>query len=116
MTDNSTPKKPVPEDWHPADIKAALDKAGWSFRQLGAHYGYLTNSLTDVLRKPWPKAERIVAAAIGVKPQTIWPSRYNADGTPNRPMGRPLKRPAHIKPVQRSTATSRGNPQTKSRD
>jgi len=114
MSETKGPKKPAPQDWHPADVKAALDKAGWSFRQLGLHYGYENgNSLNDVLRKPWPKAERIVAAALGVKPQAIWPSRYDADGTPNRRMGRAPKRPPHIKPLQGTTRVRAGNPQRK---
>ncbi|GAP66302.1 Nlp family transcriptional regulator [Mizugakiibacter sediminis] len=90
-----TQKKPAPKDWHPADIKAALTKAGWSFNQLGLAHGYTSKStLTAVLRQPWPKAERIVADAIGVHPMTIWPSRYRADGTPNRVKGRQPVRPA----------------------
>lgn len=90
-----TQKKPAPQDWHPADIKAALTKAGWSFNQLGYAKGYTSKStLTSVLRQPWPKAEAIVAEAIGVHPMEIWPSRYNADGTPNRIKGRQPVRPA----------------------
>lgn len=33
------PKKPIPQDWHPADIKAALEKAGWSLQQLSLAHG-----------------------------------------------------------------------------
>lgn len=32
----------------------------------------------------WPKMEELIAKAIGVTPQEIWPSRYNEDGTPKR--------------------------------
>jgi Ner family transcriptional regulator len=34
------------------------------------------------LRRPWPKAEKIIADYIGTTPQAIWPSRYNEDGSP----------------------------------
>jgi len=44
--------------------------------------GYAGDSLKMALRRPWPKAEKIIAAHIGIPPQAIWPSRYNADGTP----------------------------------
>lgn len=92
-----TKKKPAPKDWHPADIKAALTKAGWSFNQLGYAHGYTSKStLTTVLRHPWPKAERIVAEAIGVHPMAIWPSRYHTDGTPNRAKGRQPVRPTTV--------------------
>jgi len=115
-TDNG-PKKPAPKDWHPSDVKAALDKANWSLRQLGFHYGYTgDSSLSEVFRKPWPKAEKIIAAAIGVKPQDIWPSRYDAKGNPNRRMGRAPKRPAHITSSGKGTTPpAGGNPQKAAR-
>lgn len=113
MPNNETQKKPAHQDWHRADVKAALDKAGWSMRQLGIQHGYSEKSspFGEVFRKPWPKVERIIAEAIGEKPQTIWPSRYNADGTPNRYKGRMPKRPPHIKPLQGSTRIVGCNPQ-----
>ncbi|WP_233358209.1 helix-turn-helix domain-containing protein [Vibrio cholerae] len=27
---------------------------------------------------PWPKGERIIAEAIGMTPQEVWPSRYRS--------------------------------------
>lgn len=63
-------------DWHPADVIAELHKRGWSLRTLGRAHGYSPHSLRLALRHPWPKAERIIAKAIGVPPQEIWPSRY----------------------------------------
>lgn len=64
-------------DWHPADIVAALRKAGWSVRRLSAHHGYLkAGQLSEAISRPWPKGEKLIAAAIGVLPEAIWPSRY----------------------------------------
>ena len=63
-------------DWHNADIVAALRKAGWSLRKLSQTLGYKPTTLSAALRQQWPKAERLIADAIGVAPQTIWPSRY----------------------------------------
>ncbi len=75
-------KKASQEDWHRADIVAAVRKAGWSLRRLGAHHGYsATNALTNALARPWAKGECIIAEAIGVDPATIWPSRYSAQHT-----------------------------------
>lgn len=62
-------------DWHSADIIAALRKAGWSLRRLSIHHGYHPNGLADAIARPWPKGERLIAAAIGVPPEVIWPSR-----------------------------------------
>lgn len=104
-------KKPAPQDWHPSDIKAALDKAGWSLRQLGFYHGYEgDSSLSEAFRRPWPKAEGIIAEAIGRKPQELWPTRYGADGKPNRRMGRQPKRPAHLR-VKATTPIRGRNPQ-----
>ncbi|WP_081620130.1 helix-turn-helix transcriptional regulator [Thioalkalivibrio sp. ALMg9] len=64
-----------PVDWHPADIVAALRKAGWSLRRLSQHHGYAPTVLRSALARPWPKAERLIAEAIGVDPASIWPSR-----------------------------------------
>lgn len=63
-------------DWHPADIVAALRKSGWSLRRLSAAHEYHPTTLKHALAKPYPKAERIIAAAIGHAPGDIWPSRY----------------------------------------
>ncbi len=77
MTTHCDAKKTSPEDWHRADIVAAVRKAGWSLRRLAKHHGYASpNTLTNALARHWPKGERIIAAAIGVAPEEIWPSRY----------------------------------------
>lgn len=78
MTRCAAPKKQPSQDWHPADIKAALEKAGWTLRKLSQHHGYRPGSLAFALRKPWPRAQQLVAEAIGEDPRTIWPSRYEA--------------------------------------
>lgn len=76
-------------DWHPADVVAALRKRGWSLRQLSREHGYVPTALANALRMPWPKAEGIIANAIGVEPKTIWPSRYDATGLPRSGRWRP---------------------------
>jgi Ner family transcriptional regulator len=80
-------KKSTPQDWHRADIKCALDKKGTSMAHLSRVNGYGKDSLRVALRTPWPKAEAIIAAAIGIKPQTIWPTRYRPDGSPKSGRG-----------------------------
>ncbi|RCW62602.1 Nlp family transcriptional regulator [Marinobacter nauticus] len=82
MTEKSTPKKASPKDWHRADIVAALRKAGWSLRKLAVHHGYSSpTTLTTALDRPWPKGERLIADAIGIDPETIWPARYTQNYT-----------------------------------
>lgn len=82
-------KKTSPQDWHPADIVAALRKAGWSLRRLSIEVGLSPFTLKAALNRPYPNGERVIASAIGVQPQAIWPSRYDRNGLPNR--GRKLK-------------------------
>lgn len=88
MATVDTTKKPAgPTDWHRADIKAALEKRGWSLRKLSISHEYEPGSLRAVLHKPWPRAEQLLAEVIGVPPQRIWPTRYHADGTPKSGRG-----------------------------
>lgn len=86
MTKRNGPKKASLKDWHRADIVAALRKAGWSLRRLATHHGYASpTTLTTALARPWPKGERLIAAAIGVAPADIWPGRYpKKDNTADR--------------------------------
>lgn len=63
-------------DWDPADVVAALRKAGWSLRRLSRAHGYHPDALKHALRRPYPQAERIIARALGTDPESIWPSRY----------------------------------------
>jgi len=63
-------------DWHSAMIVARLRMNETSLRQLARDNGYYPTALSIALQRSWPKAEGIIAAAIGVKPQEIWPTRY----------------------------------------
>lgn len=69
-----TQKGAAQRDWHPADVKAALEKRGISLRALAKRHGY--SHIQRVLVSQWWAAEQIVAQAIGVPAQEIWPSRY----------------------------------------
>lgn len=69
-------KQQASRDWHPAQIVAAVRMAGTSIRQLSLANGLAEHTLKECLRRPYPKAEAIVAKAIGRKPDEIWPSRY----------------------------------------
>lgn len=104
-------KKSTPQDWHRADIKAALEKAGWSLQRLSRANGYQTGSLRMALRVPWPKAEALIAAVIEITPQTIWPSRYRPDGSPKsrrheRGLGR--AKPRHVSHTPNKQYSDRG--------
>lgn len=75
------------KDWHPADIKAALTKAGWTLSALAEEHK-LTGSgtLSKAMTQSYPIAEKRIADALGLEPKDIWPSRYFDNGQP-KPRG-----------------------------
>lgn len=105
MPTHRPPKKPVPQDWHNADIVAALWKRGTSLRKLARVHGLSPTALTVSLQRSWPRAQRIIAEAIGVAPQEIWPSRYEPDGTPKKGPHLKLRSPARPASNASSAAT-----------
>jgi Ner family transcriptional regulator len=68
----------VVADWHPADIQAALKKRGLTLAGLSVAHGYHATAAGKALKRSWPALEIIIAAAIGIAPREVWPSRYNA--------------------------------------
>ncbi|WP_067706480.1 MULTISPECIES: helix-turn-helix transcriptional regulator [unclassified Erwinia] len=64
------------EDWHPADIIAALKKKGTSLSALSRESGLASSTLSNALRRPWPKGEKLIADALNERPEAIWPTRY----------------------------------------
>ena len=70
-------KKAAPQDWHKADIRAAVHRLGLTFKGLALAHGYRSvDAVSQALHRPYPKVERIIGEAIGVPPEVIWPSRY----------------------------------------
>ncbi len=72
-------KEDLLADWHPEDIKSEIHKRGLSFSELSRRNGYAAGSLKTVLRTPCKPYQRIVAEALGVTPEIIWPSRYKTE-------------------------------------
>ncbi|EAO4574280.1 transcriptional regulator [Salmonella enterica] len=63
-------------DWHPADIIAGLKKKGTSLAAVSRRSGLASSTLANALNRRWPRGERLIADALGVSPEQIWPSRY----------------------------------------
>lgn len=63
-------------DWERIDIIYALKKKGTTLAALSRQSGLNSRTLNNALDRRYPKGEKIIARAIGVKPETIWPSRY----------------------------------------
>ncbi|EBF4219987.1 transcriptional regulator [Salmonella enterica] len=64
-------------DWHSADIIAALKKQGTSLSAVSRSSGLASSTLANALIRRWPKGERLIAEALGIAPEQIWPSRYH---------------------------------------
>ncbi|WP_224652809.1 helix-turn-helix domain-containing protein [Pectobacterium versatile] len=64
------------QDWHPADIIAALRKKNTTLAAVSRAAGLSSSTLANALSRPWPKGEWLIADAMGVHPSEIWPSRY----------------------------------------
>ncbi|EGL8105486.1 transcriptional regulator [Salmonella enterica] len=64
-------------DWHPADIIAGLRKRGTSLAALSRQAGLASSTLANALNRRWPKGERLIAEALGIAPEQIWPSRHH---------------------------------------
>ncbi|HAT50779.1 MAG: helix-turn-helix domain-containing protein [Nitrospirae bacterium] len=76
-----------------AKIKYLLEEAGWNMAELSEKHGLFRTACSNALREPWPRVERIIADAIGVAPEVIWPERYNEKG---KPLVSPLSRRRRI--------------------
>jgi len=80
---NNSVKKAGREDWHPADIVAALHKRGLTLRDIARNHGLKDSStLSKAMTASYPAAERRLADAAGVPVEVMFASRYYPDGTP----------------------------------
>ncbi|WP_213990397.1 helix-turn-helix transcriptional regulator [Sodalis sp. dw_96] len=64
------------QDWHPAEVIAALKKRGMSLAAVSRKAGLASSTLANTLTKHWPKGEKLIAEELGMTPAEIWPSRY----------------------------------------
>jgi len=69
-------------------VRHQLKLKGYSLAGLAREVGLSRHAPKLALNKPYPRMERLIAGAIGVTPQEIWPDRYGPDGKPNRKRGK----------------------------
>lgn len=67
-------------DWPWWRVKAGLEARGLSLTALAAAHGVTKWALCKAKYRPQPKAQTILAEALGKVPQAIWPSRYHPSG------------------------------------
>lgn len=67
-------------DWTPRKIVFEVHERGETLRSLSLAAGLAEDSVKNALYRKWPKGQRIIAEALGIAPEVIWPSRYNKEG------------------------------------
>jgi Ner family transcriptional regulator len=69
-----------------------IHDTGITLSELGIQNGFSAASVTITLKKRQPYVQQIIADRLGMRPQDIWPSRYDENGSPIRidPRGRRL--------------------------
>ncbi|MEQ1814379.1 MAG: helix-turn-helix transcriptional regulator [Candidatus Nitrotoga sp.] len=83
MTITAVKKTSPPKDWHRAKVISELHQVGITLAGLARAYGMTSSSSFSVaLDRSYPLNEQRIADALGIHPKDIWPSRYNADGSP----------------------------------
>jgi len=65
-----------------------LSIRGRSLAAVAREHGIMRQTIYQVFLRPYPRAEKIIADALGLRPQDLWPSRYDRHGLPNRRRGR----------------------------
>lgn len=64
------------KNWTKEKIIFELHSRNITLSSLSKQAGLAPNTLRNALRVKYPKAEAIIANAIGVPPQEIWAERY----------------------------------------
>ncbi|AZC95318.1 helix-turn-helix domain-containing protein [Pseudomonas chlororaphis] len=80
---NKTEIPPDPDqrwEW----IKYQLRIKGTSLAILARGLGVSDTAVKNAKRTAYPRMERAIAKALGLKPIDLWPERWNADGNPHR--------------------------------
>lgn len=95
-------------------VKYQIQLQGKSMSEVAAGAGVDRRTLYQTFLRPYPRMEKVIADAVDLTPQVLFPERYDADGLPCRPMGRPKK--STVKTIQNTTARSGCNVQNKRLD
>lgn len=72
-------------------IKYEIHLTGRTMADVAKAAGVSRNCLYHAFNTPYPRMEKVLADALDVAPQELFPERYDSDGLPNRIMGRRKK-------------------------
>lgn len=71
--------------WHPADVRAAVSKAGSTLAKIAEDAGLHVSTAQQALKRPCYAGEQAIAQFLGVPAHHIWPGRYDSAGLPKHP-------------------------------
>lgn len=91
-------------------IKYQLGLRGLTLGSLAREEKVARSTARKCLYEPYPKWEQKIAKRLGVKPQQLWPERYDSFGRPSRRMGRPRNNEG-VHSSKANTARAAGNAQ-----
>lgn len=95
-------------------VKYQIQLQGRSMSEVAAGAGVDRRTLYQTFLRPYPRMEKVIADAVDLSPQVLFPERYDNDGLPCRPMGRPRK--STVKTIQNTTARTGRNVQDDASD
>lgn len=75
-------QKPAPTDWLWDEVLAALHGEGLTLRALAKRHSVDVQAISCARYRPSATTEARIAEALGILPQQIWPTRYDAEGSP----------------------------------
>ena len=96
---------------HPADIKAAIEKRNQSLTSLARKHVYSQSAFSLAIRKPYPRAEKIIAQFLGISLHRLFPDRWHSDGTRLIKLGLRRSRRDYLHDNREAATPSRGGPQ-----
>jgi Ner family transcriptional regulator len=79
-------------DMPPETVKKRILATGITLSELGIQNGFSSAAVSITWKKRQPFVQQMIADRLRMKPQEIWPSRYDENGSPIRldPRGRQL--------------------------
>lgn len=74
--------QPPSKGLHKEEIRAKIRMRGWTMVGLSQKWGLSPHSVSHALCRPWASVEAKIAEFLKMKPEDIWPDRYDEDGKP----------------------------------
>lgn len=71
--------------YHPADIKALVEKQGSTLEQISLNAGLGRSAVSVAFKKPYTKGEIALATFLNIPVQYIFPTRWDVKGNRVRP-------------------------------